>query len=141
MKKEECPLCNPCDELVVAKTEKFRIIKVPDVNFPGYFRLIWNKHVKEMSDLSVQDRHSLMDALCSIEEIMIEELKPTKINLAEFGTMVPHLHWHLIARYEDDPNFPDSYWGAKKRTTDKAILADREKAAQKCAIRIANLFS
>lgn len=141
MTQNSCPLCFPTGEDVVVNTGKFRVIRVHDENFPGYFRIIWNEHIKEMSDLSVQDRHDLADAICAIEKLMIEELKPAKVNLAEFGTMVPHLHWHLIARYEDDPTFPDSYWSNPKRSTPKDVLSDRQKSVQRCAARIAALFA
>ena len=49
---KDCPLCAPQGELEVVRTDKFRVIRVDDPDFPGYFRLIWNEHVKENSDLS-----------------------------------------------------------------------------------------
>ena len=35
-----------------------------------------------------------------------EALAPAKINLAALGNMVPHLHWHVIARFDWDSRFP-----------------------------------
>ncbi len=133
---KDCPLCNSVNERVVVRTDKFRVIRVEDKAFPGYYRLIWNDHVKEMSDLDPADRHLIWEALSGIEEIMLRELRPTKINLAQFGTMVPHLHWHLIARYEDDATFPDSYWSAPKRETSAAVLQERTKRSEECDKKI-----
>ena len=42
-------------------------------------------------------------------------LEPHKINLASFGNLTPHLHWHVIPRFEDDPHFPNSIWGERQR--------------------------
>jgi diadenosine tetraphosphate (Ap4A) HIT family hydrolase len=41
-------------------------------------------------------------------------LHPDKINLASFGNVVPHLHWHVIPRFEDDAHFPAPIWGKRK---------------------------
>lgn len=138
---KDCSLCVPQGELEVVRTDKFRVIRVDDTDFPGYFRLIWNEHVKENSDLSEEDRLILWRALCDIEQIMNEELSPDKINLAEFGTMVPHLHWHLIARYRDDASYPDSYWSPKVRRTDEKRLAERREKTLRCAERINRCFA
>lgn len=56
-------------------------------------------------------------------------MHPDKINLAEFGNMVPHLHWHIIPRYTDDSHFPESIWGLQQRklsvnTTQRQALAN-----------------
>jgi diadenosine tetraphosphate (Ap4A) HIT family hydrolase len=42
-------------------------------------------------------------------------LAPTKINLATLGNVVPHLHWHVIARFDWDSHFPNPIWGAAVR--------------------------
>jgi len=43
--------------------------------------------------------------------------QPDKINLASFGNMVPHLHWHVIPRYAGDRHFPNSIWGEPMRAS------------------------
>jgi diadenosine tetraphosphate (Ap4A) HIT family hydrolase len=50
-------------------------------------------------------------------------LAPLKINLASFGNMTPHLHWHVIARFEWDSHFPQPIWGTRQRTPEPAALA------------------
>jgi diadenosine tetraphosphate (Ap4A) HIT family hydrolase len=37
------------------------------------------------------------------------------MNLASLGNQVPHLHWHVIPRFEDDAHFPDPVWAVRKR--------------------------
>lgn len=95
---QNCPLCAPEEEHVIVANDKFRIIRVKDPEFPGYFRLIWQDHVKEVSDLDLEARLIMWDALTRLEKAIIEAIRPEKVNWAQFGTMVPHLHWHLIPR-------------------------------------------
>lgn len=136
-----CVLCQSNNENIVWKNEKFRVIQVNDSNFPGYFRVIWNSHVAEMSDLSDDDLVLLQKALLTVEKVVRSSMRPDKINWAQFGNMVPHLHWHIIARYRDDSHFPESIWGVKQRELSEDrrwVLQDR---ANQTAIAISNALS
>jgi len=95
---------------------KWRVIRsLDDANFPAFYRLIWQAHVAEFSDLSSEDRATCMDAVVRIEQTLREALQPAKINLATLGNVVPHLHWHVIARFDWDSHFPNPVWGASRR--------------------------
>lgn len=128
-----CPLCSPTGENVLLKNDLFRVIQVNDADYPGYFRVIANEHIKEMSELSPEAQMRFISALSKIEKIVLENMRPTKVNWAQLGNMVPHLHWHLIARYEDDATFPDSIWSPKHRQTADDVLAKRKELANKCS--------
>jgi len=54
---------------------------------------------------------------------LLDQLRPTKINLAAFGNMVPHLHWHVLARFDWDSHFPQPIWGAKQRDVQPAATS------------------
>ncbi len=98
---------------------------VDDGDHPGYCRVIWNAHVAEMTDLSPEQAARLMRAVLAVEDALRAVLGPAKINLASFGNMVPHLHWHVIPRFADDAHFPEAIWGARQREPDPARLAER----------------
>jgi diadenosine tetraphosphate (Ap4A) HIT family hydrolase len=51
----------------------------------------------------------------AVESVLREQLDPHKINLASLGNVVPHLHWHVIPRYTDDPHFPQPIWSNAQR--------------------------
>jgi diadenosine tetraphosphate (Ap4A) HIT family hydrolase len=106
-----CPLCEPKTETVLYQNEQLRVILVTDQALVlAYCRVIWQQHVAEMTDLSTTERQTLMDMVYFVESQMRHILQPQKINLASFGTMVPHQHWHVIARFSDDAYYPDSIW-------------------------------
>ncbi|MDM4766045.1 HIT family protein [Pelomonas sp. SE-A7] len=111
-----CPLCRDAGGLLLVKTPKWRVIRSSDDgNFPAFYRLIWNAHVAEFSDLDAAERSECMEAVTAIERVLREALQATKINLATFGNVVPHLHWHVIARFDWDSHFPNPVWGAARR--------------------------
>jgi diadenosine tetraphosphate (Ap4A) HIT family hydrolase len=113
----DCELCAAKNEDVLVNTPKFRVILVDDANYPGFCRVIWNAHVKEMTDLAIADRSALMQAVCKVEQAIRDVMQPHKINLASLGNMVPHLHWHVIPRYQDDAHFPNPVWAATDRVS------------------------
>lgn len=118
---ELCTLAAP----TVFEHAKYRVILVDDASFPGFCRVIWREHVREMSDLSRADRLLLNDAVIAVEEAVREVMLPSKVNLATLGNVVPHLHWHIIPRYTDDTHFPAPVWAAPVRAPDAAALAAR----------------
>ena len=121
---ELCELCN----LAVApvyQDDKLSVIIVDDAAYPGFCRVIWREHVKEMSDLTGPDRMRLNDAVWHVELALREVMAPGKVNVASLGNMTPHLHWHVIPRFADDAHFPNPVWTAAVRTTDEPVLAAR----------------
>ena len=97
-----CPLCHAENENVLWQNENLRIIAAAEANIPAVCRVIWRRHAAEMGDLPPDARAELMDAVWRTEAAMRAVLNPDKINLASLGNMVPHLHWHVIARFRDD---------------------------------------
>jgi diadenosine tetraphosphate (Ap4A) HIT family hydrolase len=120
-----CPLCQPHNERRIHADRQLRVILVEDSGYPGYCRVIWQAHVAEMTDLSPADSSRLMAAVLAVEDALRDVLQPAKINLASFGNVVPHLHWHVIPRFADDPHFPEPLWGARQREPDPVRLAER----------------
>lgn len=110
-----CVLCGNVDETVLWRDELCRVIRVDDVAYPGFCRVILNRHVKEMTDLEEHERLRLMAVVFAVEQAVREVMQPDKINLASLGNAVPHLHWHVIPRFADDQHFPNSIWGEAMR--------------------------
>jgi len=106
----DCELCNPASELVLWQDGFCRVTLVDDSDYPGYCRVILERHMSEMTDLSAPERARLMETVFAAEAVLREVLAPDKINLASLGNVVPHLHWHVIPRYRDDPHFPNTIW-------------------------------
>ena len=118
-----CSLCETDGGLLIFKNEQLRVIQATEAGFPAFYRVVWNAHVAEFSSLSVDERNACMNAVVVVEKILREQLKPTKINLAALGNAVPHLHWHVIARFDWDSHFPGSVWAAPQRAESAEKLA------------------
>ncbi len=111
----ECPLCSDAGQDILWRDALCRVILVGDADYPGFCRVILNRHVREMTDLDAAERQRLMAVVFAVESAVREALNPDKINLASLGNMVPHVHWHVIPRFSGDRHFPDAIWAAPKR--------------------------
>lgn len=125
-----CPLCQGDGGRLLWRNDLLRLVRVEDTpEHPVFYRLILNRHVAEFSELAPAERLALMDAVCRVEaQLLAVQPRPLKINLASLGNVVPHLHWHVIARYLDDAQFPAPIWAAAQRQTAVEQLALRRAA-------------
>ena len=115
MDVDVCDLCATAGGTVLWESPLCRIVRVDDADYPGYCRVIWNAHVREMSDLEPADRETLMKVVFAAEETVRAHCTPDKINLASLGNQTPHVHWHVIPRWHDDRHFPGPIWGVAQR--------------------------
>jgi diadenosine tetraphosphate (Ap4A) HIT family hydrolase len=117
-------LCAGIGGQLLWRDDKCRVVLVADRDYPGFCRVIWHAHVKEMTDLLPADQQHCMRVVLAVERAVRDALRPQKINLASLGNMTPHLHWHVIPRDSGDAHFPESVWGVRQRTT---LAASAEK--------------
>ena len=118
MNKLTLPSCELCDSAggePLWQDELCRVVLVDDRDYPGFCRVILNRHVREMTDLDHETRQRLMRVVFAAERALRQVLQPEKINLASLGNMTAHLHWHVIPRFVDDKHFPGSVWSEARR--------------------------
>jgi diadenosine tetraphosphate (Ap4A) HIT family hydrolase len=115
MKQRACPLCEGAGGALVFEAPQWRVIRAAEAGFPAFYRLVWTDHVAEFSDLTMAERHVCMEAVTQVESLLRKHLRPAKVNLASLGNAVPHLHWHIVARFRWDSHFPAPVWAAAQR--------------------------
>ena len=129
-----CVLCKddlrPEEGQLIWRGDDCRVILVNDPDLPGFCRIIWNRHVAEMTDLTYGERDHIMTLVFAVEEAIRHVMHPDKVNVAALGNMVPHIHWHVIPRFKDDAFFPGSAWSKKTQETKESVLEARAKKAQ-----------
>ncbi len=116
-----CVFCEEDGGEIVWSNEFARVINVNDPDHPAYCRVVLKRHVREMTDLAEAQRSELMRIVFAAEEAQRALLAPEKTNLASFGNMVAHMHWHVIPRFSADPHYPNPVWGAKTNGSVQAL--------------------
>ena len=125
-----CELCAPSPFPVLFADTRLSVVLVTDTpDYPAFCRVIWRGHVREMTDLDPAARNHLMQVVFAVEAVVRQLFSPHKINLASFGNMVPHVHWHIIPRWQDDRHFPEPVWGRVNRegaAGQRPVVSDEE---------------
>jgi diadenosine tetraphosphate (Ap4A) HIT family hydrolase len=70
----------------------------------GLTIVMWRgRHVSEPTELTAEEAARYWHELLTVGRALEEVLHPIKLNYNLLGNSVPHLHTHVIPRYEDDP--------------------------------------
>jgi len=61
--------------------------------------------------MSAEERQTLQAEAQQVSAVLEEHYAPQRINVGALGNLVPQLHYHVIARTENDPAWPGPVWG------------------------------
>ena len=89
-------------------------VEIEESEIP-WLKVFTKKAYREFSQTPTEVKLEIFRVLDIVEKEMLNFYKPTKINIASFGNYVPHVHWHIMARFEEDSYFPEPMWGEKQR--------------------------
>ena len=89
-------------------------IETEDSEIP-WLKIFTKTAYKELGDMPKELRVKMWEVYDILEHEMKEYYNPTKINMASFANMLPRVHIHVMARFEDDSYFPNPMWGEKLR--------------------------
>lgn len=131
-----CELCREDGGAVLWRDAFCRVVLVGDPDYPAFCRVILARHAREMTDLDEAERARLMGVVFAVEAALRELLQPDKVNLASFGNVVPHVHWHVIPRFRADRHFPSPVWGAPQRESLRRAQVDSPRLAAAIASRL-----
>lgn len=111
--------CSLCEKMVAPPTGEvvweFRhsiAFLGPWQMYRGYCVLVARDHAAELFLLDQGVRRSYLDEMCLLARAIAETFQPRKMNYELLGNQVPHLHWHLFPRFEQDPHKLQPVWGA-----------------------------
>ena len=121
--KKSCPLCNQTHYKLLWSDKNCKAIEVVDEIF-GLHRIIWNEHVKEISELTTKEMLELMRNVLKLEKFVKSKYDPDKVNIASLGNRTPHLHIHICPRWKTDPWWPNSIWSEVNKSVWKKLDAE-----------------
>jgi diadenosine tetraphosphate (Ap4A) HIT family hydrolase len=101
------------EERIIYQNEFVKILVEPS-EIP-WLKIFTQAPYKEFSQCDMRTRLDIFQCLDIIEIEMLEYFEPEKINIASFGNYMPHVHFHIMARFKEDSFFPESMWGKKQR--------------------------
>ena len=100
-----------------------------------WLKIFTKEPYKELSDVPSALRQKLWETYDLIEYEMIHYYNPKKINMASFANILPRVHIHVMARFEEDSYFPNPMWGEKLREV-KLDLPDEKQFHKNIVLKI-----
>lgn len=136
------PLCPPRrgddrDRLEVAALRISTLYLYRDQRFRGYSVLVYDGgHATALDGLPPADYAAFMDDLRRAAAALRAVLRPDHFNIECLGNRGPHLHWHIIPRYLDDPRWGYPIWDGEPFEPRRVTLPEAELSALRDALRI-----
>ena len=95
------------------------------------------RHATRPDDLSSTEWGMFCSDLYAAEIAITQVVQPDHINVAALGNVVPHLHWHIVPRYVNDPRWGAPIWPSNMADMPDTRLAAPQQLALVNAIRAA----
>lgn len=92
-----------------------RVLFEDNSHYPWIFLVPRKNNVKNMMNLTTEERLQLMKEMEMCEKIMFQLFPCDQTNVAMIGNKTPQLHVHIICRKEGDPDWPGTVWGNAKQ--------------------------
>lgn len=109
-----------------------RLLMMRGVDHPWLILVPRAPDLVEILDLSEHDRRWLFDEVARVAAALRAETGCDKLNVGALGNVVAQLHVHVIARFRDDPAWPNPVWGrpplCPRDEADDLALAERLRA-------------
>jgi diadenosine tetraphosphate (Ap4A) HIT family hydrolase len=111
MDSRPCPFCTLPSERIVDQNDLAMVIRDGFPVSPGHTLVIPKRHVGSFFELDPEEVQSMLALLKAAKVVIDEELKPDSYNIGindgpQAGQTVPHVHMHLIPRYQGDVEDP-----------------------------------
>lgn len=118
-----CPFCTLPLQRIIDSNNHGMVIRDGFPISPGHTLVIPRRHIGSFFDIDKDERDSLIGLLDKAKQELLNEFQPDGFNIGindgpAAGQTVPHLHIHLIPRYQGD--LPDPRGGVRWVIPDKA---------------------
>jgi diadenosine tetraphosphate (Ap4A) HIT family hydrolase len=137
---KDCPMCaegRPEDNGFGPRIRQGRYsdayLQRVDVGQKGYTIVIWRgRHVADPTELSADEASAYFAEVLRVGRALQAHYRPIKLNVEMLGNSLPHLHTHVIPRYQQDgsPGHPALFMRSDvapgKEIPDDVIARDAE---------------
>ena len=78
--------------------------------YKGRCVVVFNKgHKRELFELTVEDRNAFIGDVSKVASAVSKAFSPQKINYGAYGDKMPHVHFHIVPKYESAPKWGSTF--------------------------------
>ncbi len=119
------------DTVLIGELPLCQVLLMNNRHFPWLILVPKREGLRELFDLPPKDYHVAMQEIHDVSQAFYKLHKADKINVAALGNMVPQLHIHIIARFENDAAWPKPVWNTVSAPYEKSELETTVSGLQK----------
>jgi len=106
-----CPFCSLPDDRIISESDLVLTIWDAFPVSPGHTLIIPRRHVASVFDLNIMEKAAILGAIEEAKKELDKEFSPAGYNIGvndgrAAGQTIPHVHVHVIPRYEGDSKDP-----------------------------------
>ena len=122
-----CPYCQGGELLAkfgikLAELDHSDLILFKEQSHPGRVIVACKDHVREIAELSDEDRNDFMADVVKVSRAVSAAFRPAKMNYGMYSDKLHHLHVHMVPKYEDG----FEWGGVFAMNPEKTFLTDEE---------------
>lgn len=101
---------NFCSRVYLSDLPLCKVLLENEKHYPWLLLVPKRANIGKIMDLCWEDQLELLKELDFVQKILFKKFSPSQINVAAIGNKTPQLHIHVIARFTDDPAWPNTVW-------------------------------
>lgn len=131
MSAENCPYCHGGPALAefavkiddISEYSSLYLFK--EQSHPGRMVVAYRGHVSEIVDITPEQLQGFMADVARVARLIHKMFHPQKVNYGAFGDLNPHLHFHLVPKYEGQFE-----WGGTFQMNPHAVMLSDAECAE-----------
>ena len=133
MKDQNCGYCMKDGHLdpfgiYICDLDASVLVLFKEQSHPGRCIVAYKDHVGEMVELTDEERNAFFADVNRVAKAIHAAFHPDKINYGAYGDTGRHMHFHLVPKYKDGPE-----WGGIFQMDPKQVFLTDEEYAETIA--------
>ena len=93
----------------VAQLGVSRLFLFKEQTYHGRCLVAYKDHVNDLNELSDEERNAFMADVVHVTRAMQKAFNPEKINYGAYSDKLSHLHFHLVPKYVNGPDYGGTF--------------------------------
>jgi len=128
--ENSCIYCDKDERLTdlmleICKLNVSTLYLFKEQTYKGRCVVAYNGHINELYELDEKQIELFMKGVAKVASTLNKTFSPNKINYGAYSDKLPHLHFHIVPKYEGGHTWGSTF---EMMPTEKTILSDDEYA-------------
>lgn len=111
---KDCFYCTKDSKLTdimikICDLESSTLYLFKEQTYKGRCLIAFNGHKSEMFELTQEERIAFSNDIATVGKALHKAFNPAKVNYGAYADNMKHLHFHIVPKYENGPDFGGTF--------------------------------